>query len=118
MKTTTKASPEAVDAMFHLADSKGIQVCSTYRREYERWKYFIYDTDSNKVYGSNVIESGGGEIGVGEMFESLANAKPTNRMRLTETYEAVVNYNSQTVTVGCQTIPFEKVTELYRLMTK
>jgi hypothetical protein len=118
MEKVTKAPKEIAAALLHLADSRGISVCGVYRREIGEWDYFCYNTESNKVSGCASVGTIRQEIGLGEMFELLANVKPTNRMQLTENYEAVVNYNNKTVTVGCQTIPFEKVTELYHLMAK
>ncbi len=39
-------------------------------------------------------------------------------MRLTDDYEAVVDYSGKIVKVGCQNIPFSKVKELYNLIKK
>jgi hypothetical protein len=37
-------------------------------------------------------------------------------VKLTDDYNAIVNPNEQTVSVGCQTIPFYRIEELYKAM--
>ena len=37
-------------------------------------------------------------------------------MRLTKDYEAIVDYKTKFVTVGCQKIPFDRVDELHYLI--
>lgn len=42
--------------------------------------------------------------------------KQITEIELTSSYSAVINKNSKTIQVGCQTIPFDKVDELYKLI--
>lgn len=57
-------------------------------------------------------------------FESWALVKnvklgiPNKTLKLTSTYTADVNYNTKMVQVGCQSISFSKVEELYKLIVE
>lgn len=44
--------------------------------------------------------------------------KVNTTIELTRDYTAIVNYKTRIVTVGCQEIPFSKVTELYNLINQ
>lgn len=44
--------------------------------------------------------------------------RKVSKMTLTSEYEAIVDYEKEVVKVGCQTIPFSKVQELYDVVNK
>lgn len=51
-----------------------------------------------------------------EEFLSLFFGEDVDRIQLTPHYEAVIDHKEKVVVVGCQNIPFAKVTELYNLI--
>lgn len=58
------------------------------------------------------------EITIAQFFEYCDNwekLKPVE-LQLTGDYKAVINKDDKTVKVGCQTIPFDKINELHKLI--
>lgn len=55
-------------------------------------------------------------VDAAEFLSSNFNLKPNVTIILNNEYKAIVDFYHQTIKVGCQNFPFEKVVELYNLI--
>lgn len=108
------------DALMALAKSiPDMNICGEYSGSgWTEWPYFYLIIDELKVRGAKVVY--GTNVSFIEMIKLLSECKKpiTKTIKLTSDYDAVVNKKAQTVTVGCQTIKFDKVEEIYKFMTE
>jgi len=108
-----------LNALFQLAKANDIEVCSTYKSSgAERWPYFVFDPSRPKVIGSRSTEGNRLKLSLEEMMAKLVGYTAPVTLQLTSDYTAVVHIKEKIVEVGCQKIPFDKVKELYELISK
>ena len=97
-----------------LGTSNGDVVVGDGKRENRMWKSLksYREHDIVKVYGfsSNMHGADFNTVGRPLLFD-----RNSIKISLTDEYDAVVDMQNKVVKVGCQTIPFAKVKELYGL---
>ncbi len=103
--------------LIDIAEENGIDICPAYKNSIEdksfHWNVIKFDKQRRKIIGTQTT---GGDCTFEEFLKEIST--PLTKMRLTDDYEAVVDYSGKIVKVGCQNIPFSKVKELYNLIKK
>jgi len=110
-----------LDMLFSIAESKNIEICKAYKSQGPKvWNVFKFDKSRNKVIGLQEILDCNeyNIISLESMIIALESYNPIARIKLTDDYTAILDTENCIVTVGCQTIPFYKVKELYNAIYK
>lgn len=112
---------------FQYAKSKGVPVWDGQKDSYSAFvvsflfnEYPVIYLDEESLCGLPEDHScpKEKEITIAQFFEYCDNwqkLKPVE-LQLTSDYKAVINKDDKTVKVGCQTIPFDKINELHKLI--
>lgn len=103
------------DTLLSVAKAKSIHICELYLKEgWRKWPYFIYRPTLEEVLGA--VHSSR-SCTLEEMLKLLTgHEKPVVTVKLTSEYDAIIHKYDKVIKVGCQTIPFSKVEELYSLI--
>jgi hypothetical protein len=115
LRLKKSTSNELKKMLIEVAKIKGINVCTLFEEEVDIW-CFAFDPggDYDIIYGTNDDSIRKyKEITVGGMLDAILNFKVPVKVQLTNDYTAIIDQENKVVKVGCQTIPFEKVVELY-----
>jgi len=105
---------EIKDALYRLAESKGIKVHGAYGN-YHEYPCIGWDGDSLAGLGNAIRKI----ITIDEFITNVNNFFPTNnKLELSGKYTATIFNHSQTVAIGCQTIPFDKLKEIHNFISK
>lgn len=112
---------EVKDGLYDFAASKGIRVYwdvkTSLHSEFPNITWDGTELCGNCSRVEDLREAKRKILTVTEFIEAVENYKP-NRLKLTDEYTADIDFGKKVVKVGCQTIPFSKVTELYRMINK
>lgn len=87
---------------------------------FQRWPILLIRNDNKTIYFRFSANSGDPLYNWPENAASIINAidKVPVTVKLNETYTAEINEIHKTVAVGCQTIPFSSIEELYKEIQK
>ena len=105
---------------FNYAKSKGVPVQEDLFDEYggyDSYPNLFFSVLNERIAGTRDL-SDKKEITIAQFFEYCDNWEKLNpvELQLTRDYKAVINKDDKTVKVGCQTISFDKINELHKLI--
>jgi hypothetical protein len=108
------ASKKIKEALLSVAKYNGLTVCEVYE-ESNGYPIFLFspsgDEDKINVFGT-CHEEGYTKVNLEEIMILLTSPKPVV-IELTKQYSAVIDKVNEIVHVGCQSIPFDKIKEVY-----
>jgi hypothetical protein len=121
MKITRVTDTELVLFLIGKAKENGLNVCENYERyanegDLQGYNYFHLDEKRKDISGTTGKDYNKTVISVDEMMEEIKKYKilNTGTFKLTKDYTAEIDYSGEVIRVGCQTIPFKTVNELYK----
>jgi len=115
LRLKRSTSNELKKMLIEVAKTKGLNVCTLFEEQMGRWDFAFNEDDipDDIIYGIRDSVREYKEVTIGEMLDVILNFKVAEKVRLTKDYTAIIDQKNKVVNVGCQTIPFEKVVELY-----
>jgi hypothetical protein len=108
-------------SLISIAKEKGIPVCDCFEEciidGNLKWNFTIIIDDEGvlgirgtRTYDYKFVTPGG-------VMDLILNYQPTTTVELNKNYTAIIDWSNSEIKVGCQTIPFNKVVELYDVIT-
>lgn len=102
--------------MIEYARLKGVPICSdTHKSDWDKYPNIIFTSSKLTGNRSKYGDTSHTWITMEEFFECCDNWKPSS-LKLTSDYTAQIDFENKIVKVGCQSIPFEKVMELSKMI--